>query len=713
MEKELLKPRLKDYLVAVGSYPDKKAGKDKYTCPLCNSGNNNTSDSDGAFHVTGEIWYCLSCHKGGDIFTLAGLKNNTTDFKEQMQAICKALNISDTETYDQKRTEKRTMKKDIPPQPEPQKIDYTEFLKACAANGADYFFQRGISEEVIKRQRLGTISAATLANYTASCKLSNGLRVSDAVIPYLDEQGNYIYFIARATNVEPNTKSQYPKFKKPQSEHAGSEPIYNYAALYQAQKPVFVCEGQIDALSILEVGGEAIALNGTGIDKLEPHLDKIKCPCLILALDNDEPGKKAITDMIAKLRSVKKRYVVYEHLAGVKDLNEALIRSREKLAGHVEYYNRNYGKRTDKKEKPDTKYPASTYVQSLLDLIKDKKHFKSTSTSFENLDKLLDGGLRAGLYFIGAVSGLGKTTLALQMADNIAASGQDVLFIALEMSRNELMAKSISRYTYEYATQQYPFEMFTTKKEPILNAAIISTHILQGKIREGIQSNALEYAANKYQSHEAQHLFIVEGIGNISVLDIKSFIEEHQRTYGTKPIVFIDYIQLLGTADETSDNGKAKIDKAVLDLKRLSRDYNVPVVCISSLNRTNYNEEINMAAFKESGSIEYTADVLIGMQYSHVAKVNEIVEETEAATKNKKAKARINANKETDMKKNNGEPIAVDLKILKNRSGNTGTVKLNFIPKFNYYEAAPEEEEQKEQPQIFKEEFTRNKKRTI
>ena len=70
------------------------------------------------------------------------------------------------------------------------------------------------------------------------------------------------------------------------------------------------------------------------------------------------------------------------------------------------------------------------------------------STGFEILDDKLDGGLYPGLYVIGAISSLGKTTLVLQIADQIAKAGQDVLFFSLEMARNELMAKSISRQTY-------------------------------------------------------------------------------------------------------------------------------------------------------------------------------------------------------------------------------------------------------------------------
>src|SRR5699024_2312646 len=62
-------------------------------------------------------------------------------------------------------------------------------------------------------------------------------------------------------------------------------------------------------------------------------------------------------------------------------------------------------------------------------------------TGFDKLDKELDGGLYEGLYFMGAISSLGKTTFMLQVADEIAKQGQDVLIFTLEMSRHEIRSE--------------------------------------------------------------------------------------------------------------------------------------------------------------------------------------------------------------------------------------------------------------------------------
>ena len=122
---------------------------------------------------------------------------------------------------------------------------------------------------------------------------------------------------------------------------------------------------------------------------------------------------------------------------------------------------------------------------------------------------------------------------------------------------------------------------------------------------------------------------------------------------GNKPLVIIDYLQLLAPVDPHFTD-KQNTDKNVLELKRLSRELEIPIIAISSLNRANYNEPISMAAFKESGAIEYSSDVLLGLQLAGAGEKDFDV----------------------DMAKSQ-EPRQIELKILKNRRGKTGD-SINF-----------------------------------
>lgn len=85
---------------------------------------------------------------------------------------------------------------------------------------------------------------------------------------------------------------------------------------------------------------------------------------------------------------------------------------------------------------------------------------------------------------------------------------------------------------------------------------------------------------------------------------------------GTHPTIIIDYLQILQPAQDGASKGSKKddIDLAVTELKRISRELDLTVIVISSVNRANYQTEFSFESLKESGGIEYTADVVWGLQ---------------------------------------------------------------------------------------------------
>ena len=100
-----------------------------------------------------------------------------------------------------------------------------------------------------------------------------------------------------------------------------------------------------------------------------------------------------------------------------------------------------------------------------------------------------------------------------------------------------------------------------------------------------------------------------------------------------------------------------------MELKRISRDFDTPVICISSFNRANYRERVSMEALKESGAVEYTSDVIIGLQLEGAGVKGFDVDKAKATT-----------------------PRKVEAVILKNRNGRTGeTVPFEYDPRFNLF----------------------------
>ena len=251
----------------------------------------------------------------------------------------------------------------------------------------------------------------------------------------------YHSYVARNTDPEADSESRYRK--------TGNAKPLNIKALQKAEKPIYIVEGELDALSIIEAGGEAIGLGSTSnINKFIKYATENKpAQPLVLALDNDEKGQEAQEKLIKEVEELGLKYYVFNPAGEYKDANEALTANREEFIKNVAYAEKLEEEDKEAEREEYLKTSTASHLQEFIKGIAESANTPATPTGFDNLDKVLDGGLYEGLYVIGAITSLGKTTLALQIADQIADSGQDVLIFSLEMARTELMSKSISRLT--------------------------------------------------------------------------------------------------------------------------------------------------------------------------------------------------------------------------------------------------------------------------
>ncbi|MBQ7067672.1 MAG: hypothetical protein IJM82_00740 [Synergistaceae bacterium] len=108
------------------------------------------------------------------------------------------------------------------------------------------------------------------------------------------------------------------------------------------------------------------------------------------------------------------------------------------------------------------------------------------------------------------------------------------------------------------------------------------------------------------------------------------------------------------------------------------------MIGISSFNRESYKSPVSMASFKESGAIEYSSDVLIGLQF-------EGWDFTKGDTSDKVRQERLsNLSRMNEEKAKTGQSQRIQVKILKNRNGGRGSVYFEFYPMFNYFRASEE-----------------------
>lgn len=290
------------------------------------------------------------------------------------------------------------------------------------------------------------------------------------------------------------------------------------------------------------------------------------------------------------------------------------------------------------------------------DLLNFQK-FPEIFTGFDNLDKE-QGSLYPGVYGLGAISSLGKTSFCLQIADNIARAGTFVLYFALEQNRLELTAKTISRLTAQNDIQ----------------TAISSMNIRREKFFNHAQREAYERAIREYQIFSGNIAIIGLGL-NATISTITNEVQNFIDYTGLKPVVFVDYLQVIRPDNERQAT-KDFVDFHMRTLKKLQSDNELVLILISSFNRANYTSPVDYENFKETGSIEYTADVLWGLQVQIMATDDVFLKDEKVNRRKREAIDRATQ----------AIPRKVMLKNLKNRYGRKG-YSCGFIydPRFDYF----------------------------
>lgn len=639
---EAVKERLTEYVESITDH-SRKGNKKAYVCPLCGSGTGR--NATGAFTITpdGNSWKCFACDKGGDTLDLIGYVEGIDDYNSKLTRAGELFNMTiDAPAREYQNQDKTAQNTDTHNSIHaPTNGNYLAFYKQANDNiqATNYPEKRGLSKAILDRFKIGYVENWKHPNAPENVTGSPRL-----IIPVTQTS-----YLARDTRDNiPDYQKQYAKTK------VGGSDIFNGRAFIDdLDKPIFIVEGEIDALSIMEVGGVAVALGSTSNAKKLAGMvrDKQLERPLILTLDNDSRGRKTQAELEGLLQAQKTPYTIAVLTEGaVKDPNEMLVKNKEAFTARVEDAIKNA--RDDKEKYLETS--TDNYIQDFLNGIADSVNTPSISTGFPILDKYLDGGFYEGLYIVGAISSLGKTTLVTQIADQVASRGHDVLIFSLEMARAEIMAKSISRHTV--------MEVLQTGGE-MKNAKTVRG-ITAGNRYEKYSNTERELIKNAVQTYSgyAKHIYITEGVGDLGVNQIRATVEKHTRYTGNTPLVIVDYLQILAPANERATD-KQNTDKAVMELKRISRDFKTPVIGISSFNRDNYNNAVSMQAFKESGAIEYSSDILIGLQLKGAGQKD--FDATEAKSKS---------------------PREIELVILKNRNGKTGDkVPFEFYPMFNYF----------------------------
>lgn len=273
---------------------------------------------------------------------------------------------------------------------------------------------------------------------------------------------------------------------------------------------------------------------------------------------------------------------------------------------------------------------ASDAVVDLWDTIQkvqDGTKKPAMKTGYANLDRVLAGGFqRNGLYILAARPGKGKTTMALNIANKISKTGTKVLFVSLEMDREQLVSRILATEVGGLSASQ------------ILNSTIEDEEVWADLTRAASRFGKQPISFNLQES--------------LNVAEIRYLAKVTKAE-----LVVIDYLGLISNENE---GGKIyeEVTKNSKRLKLMARNLGIPILCLAQLNRESdkrSGKKPILSDLRDSGSIEQDADGVI-FHYINEGDENAFVEP-------------------------DGEKSYLDLIVAKNRHGPTGEVHMVWTKK--------------------------------
>lgn len=235
-------------------------------------------------------------------------------------------------------------------------------------------------------------------------------------------------------------------------------------------------------------------------------------------------------------------------------------------------------------------------------------------TGITDLDKMICGLHKQELTIIGARPGVGKTTLALQIAEHIAERGTETAIISLEMSDTQVIQKLISRRA---RINSYKMRMGTLETKELEQIGVVSAEIAELPIHLITKARTIQHIEN---------------------------IARKLKNKNNLGLMVIDYIQLIKNKGKFNSREQEVAD-ITRTLKLLSLELNIPIIGLCQLNRNAARQEPTLADLRESGAIEQDADNILFLYQD--------AESTETV-------------------------VDITLKLAKQRAGETGKIDLKF-----------------------------------
>lgn len=266
--------------------------------------------------------------------------------------------------------------------------------------------------------------------------------------------------------------------------------------------------------------------------------------------------------------------------------------------------------------------------QELTEISRTKGGLPGLPTGLGELDDTIMGLKNTDFLILASRPGMGKTSLALNIALNVGKkTGKAVAIFSLEMSKAQLALRLLSG------------EAFVDSKK-------LQTGLLSREDWQKLSGATATISRTK--------LYIDDN----SVITVSEMKAQCRRLQDLG-LVVIDYLQLMTSATgENSENRLQAVSEISRMMKIMAKELNVPVLCLSQLSRASaqrQDKRPQLSDLRESGSLEQDADIVLGLYREDYF------------------------NKEAE------DHNQAELIVMKNRHGNTGTIQVQWIPEYTTY----------------------------
>jgi replicative DNA helicase len=250
--------------------------------------------------------------------------------------------------------------------------------------------------------------------------------------------------------------------------------------------------------------------------------------------------------------------------------------------------------------------------------------YQPVPLGFTPLDKTIGTGLRPGeLLLIGGAQGTGKTTMALQMARNVASGGQaNVLYICFEHEEHYLLNRLVAM---ESALAHLPHKTGAIKIQDV-RKEILGSWMAEGSGGPQLASNPRLRPSLDRIARYGQNLFLLRGSATASTVDnIRKLVQQHQVLSGDRPLlVVVDYLQKVPMVPDANTEAE-KVTYVVQGLKDIALSETVPMIAIVAADKEGLKaSRLRNHHLRGSSAINYEADIILILneKYNIVAKVN-------------------------------------------------------------------------------------------